>query len=266
MHITIEGLSFAYPAGPRALHDIDLVATGAEVLALVGPNGSGKSTLLKLVSGILRPTAGTIHLGRDAVGDLSVRRLARRLAFVSQERPLGFDFSVREVVAMGRTAHRGRFSRETEADRRAIGEAMVAADIERLADRSIRAVSGGERQRVFLATALAQQPAILLLDEPTNHLDPAHQVRFLTIVGGSADAGMTVVMAMHDLTLAAQSTTRTALLSRGRIVAVDRTDRALTAEQLRSVFGIDIAAGTDNASGVRYVVPIPPALANRGRT
>jgi len=258
MRISIERVSFSYAGGPPVLRDIDLNVASGEFLALVGPNGSGKSTLLKVVSGILRPSTGAVRLGNDPVDSLSVRRLAQRLALVSQERPLGFDFTVREVVAMGRTAHRGRFARETARDRGAIDRAMKSADVEDLAARSIRGISGGERQRVFLATALAQDPAVLLLDEPTTHLDLAHQVRFLSIVRRSSVAGMTVMMAIHDLTLAAQSTERTVLLSAGRIAAIDRTERVLTGANLRNVFGVEVATGFDSRTHAPYVLPILP--------
>jgi len=258
MRISIERVSFSYAGGPPVLRDIDLNVASGEFLALVGPNGSGKSTLLKVVSGILRPSTGAVRLGNDPVDSLSVRRLAQRLALVSQERPLGFGFTVREVVAMGRTAHRGRFARETARDRGAIDRAMKSADVEDLAARSIRGISGGERQRVFLATALAQDPAVLLLDEPTTHLDLAHQVRFLSIVRRSSVAGMTVMMAIHDLTLAAQSTERTVLLSAGRIAAIDRTERVLTGANLRNVFGVEVATGFDSRTHAPYVLPILP--------
>jgi len=203
MRIEIEHVSFSYEPAAPALRAVDLsVATGASV-ALIGPNGSGKSTLLRVASGVLRPDSGVVRLEGRSIAAMSGRQLARHLAMVEQERPMGFDFTVREVVAMGRIPYAGRFTRESGSDRRAIEHAMDLADIGGLADRSIRAISGGERQRVYLGMALAQQPEILLLDEPTTHLDLRHQVQFMSIVRQQVREGMTAIVAIHDLTLAA---------------------------------------------------------------
>jgi len=258
MGIGIEHVSFAYDAETPALKNVDLAVTGGEAVALAGPNGSGKSTLLRIISGVLRPQAGTVRLDDDPIGTLSPRRIARRLAMVEQERPMGFDFTVREVVAMGRIPHRGRFARESQEDRRAIARALEIADVRRLADRSIRAVSGGERQRVYLGMALAQEPDVLLLDEPTTHLDLRHQVQFMTIVRQRALGGMTVAIAIHDLTLAAQAADRIALMSDGRIVVTGSPSDVLTAPNVRRVFGVDAVVGEHPQLGTTYVLPALP--------
>lgn len=263
MHITVDRVSFTYDGATLVLKGIDLAARNGELLALIGPNGSGKSTLLKVISDVLRPSDGTVLLGDTPVKTLSTRRIAQRLAMVEQDREMGFDFSVREVVAMGRTPHRGRFARESGRDRRAVECAMELADIRGLADRSIHAVSGGERQRVFLAMALAQEPEALLLDEPTTHLDLRHQVRFMSIVQERAREGRTVLIAIHDLTLAAQATDRVALLSEGRIVAAGRPSNVLTPSHLRQVFGVDVVVGMHPESQIQYILP---KLPGRGKS
>jgi iron complex transport system ATP-binding protein len=263
MNITVDRVSFTYNGETPVLNEIELEARSGELHALIGPNGSGKSTLLKVISGVLRPSAGTVCLGDTPVKTLSTRRIAQRLAMVEQDREMGFDFSVREVVAMGRTPHRGRFARESGRDRRAVERAMQLADIRGLADRSIRAVSGGERQRVFLAMALAQEPEALLLDEPTTHLDLRHQVRFMSIVQEWVREGRTVLIAIHDLTLAAQTTDRTVLLSDGRIVATGRPSEVLIPTHLKQVFDVDVVVGTHPEPRVHYVLP---RLPGRGRS
>ena len=255
MRVEVRNVSFAYDDRTPALRGVRLDVRSGESVALIGPNGSGKSTLLRVVSGVLRPDMGAVRLDETSVEKLSARRRARSLAMVEQERPMGFDFTVREVVAMGRIPYRGRFAREARADRRAVDRAMDLADIRDLSDRSIRAVSGGERQRVFLGMALAQEPEVLLLDEPTTHLDLRHQVGFMSIVREQACAGMTVLIAIHDLTLAAQATNRIALMSEGRIVVTGIAGDVLTASNVRRVFGVDAFVGEHPELGTTYVLP-----------
>ena len=255
MRIEIENVSFAYDGRTRALQGVHLDVRSGESVALIGPNGSGKSTLLRVVSCLLRPNEGTIRLDGTPLAALSARQVARRLAMVEQERSMGFDFTVREVVAMGRIPHRGRFSRESPDDRRTIERAMELADVRDLADRSIRAVSGGERQLVHLGMALAQEPDVLLLDEPTTHLDLRHQVGFMSIVREQARSGMTVLIAIHDLTLAAQSADRIALMNEGRFVALGAPTEVLTPSNVRHVFGVTAVVGEHPVLGTTYVLP-----------
>jgi iron complex transport system ATP-binding protein len=258
MHITTRGVSFTYDGATFVLEEVDLTAHSGELLSLIGPNGSGKSTLLRVISGVLRPTRGTVWLGESPVEQLSTRRIAQCLAMVEQDRQTGFDFTVREVVAMGRIAHRGRFSRESDRDHKAIDRAMALADVSELANRAIFAVSGGERQRVFLATALAQEPKALLLDEPTTHLDLRHQVQFMSIVRERAEENTTVLIAIHDLTLAAQATDRIALMSEGRVVVTGSPNDVLTRPHLSRVFAVDVAIGTHREPPIPYVLPLLP--------
>ncbi len=255
MRIRTEGVSFAYDAATPALRGVDLEVDDGQSLALVGPNGSGKSTLLKILSGVLRPDGGAVLLDGTPLRALSARQIARRVGMVEQERSMGFDFTVREVVAMGRIPHRGRFARESAADRSAIDRAMDLSDVLRLGQRSIRAVSGGERQRVYLAMALAQRPDVLLLDEPTTHLDLRHQVQFMEIVRERARDGIAVLIAIHDLTLAAQASDRIALLREGQIVVAGAPDKVLTRSNVRRVFDVEALVGRHPERGTIYVLP-----------
>jgi iron complex transport system ATP-binding protein len=258
MHITVECVSFSYDGTTPVLEEIGFTVRRGELLALIGPNGSGKTTLLKVISGVLRPSEGSVLLGDSPVHRLSARRIAQRLAMVEQDRQMGFDFAVREVVAMGRIAHRGRFARESARDRQVIARAMALADVSKLAGRSIQALSGGERQRVFLAMALAQEPKALLLDEPTTHLDLRHQVQFMSIVGERANEGTTVLVSIHDLSLAAQATDRITLMSEGRIVVTGKPSDVLTRRHLEQVFEVDVAVGSHPEPRVSYVLPLLP--------
>lgn len=255
MRIHAARLSFSYDRASQVLDEVDLEVNGNEFVSLIGPNGAGKSTLLKIISGVLHPTAGDVKLGSSSIGKMSVRRIAQHLAMVEQEKPIGFDFTVREVVAMGRTPHRGRFARETTEDQKAVERAMVLADVGDLQGRSIRAISGGERQRVFLAMALAQEPKALLLDEPTTHLDLRHQVQFMSIVRERANEGAAVLMAIHDLTLAAQTTDRIALMHQGSIMVVGSPSDVLTQQHIKQAFNLDVVVGRHQDTSLTYVLP-----------
>lgn len=254
MHIEVQNVSYAYSGERLALQGVTVDVRKGESLALIGPNGSGKSTLLRIVSGVLHPRQGTILLDGEPVGARSTRDLARHLAMVEQECSVGFDFTVREIVALGRIAHRGRFARETAKDRRAIDRAMAWADVSTFADRSIRAISGGERQRVHLAKALAQEPTVLLLDEPTTYLDLRHQTQFMSIVRQRVSEGMTVLIAIHDLTMAAQVANRLCLMSEGQIIVAGVPQEVLTAENVQNAFGVRAIIGAHPQLASTYVL------------
>lgn len=259
MEITVDGLKFSYNGSPL-LDGIDLTVPKGEVLAIVGPNGSGKTTLLKNISGILSPEVGSVYLDMTRLPELSITELARYLAVVEQEREIGFDFTVREVVALGRIPHRGRFARETSADKQWIRRAMELANVAPFAERSIRELSGGEKQRVFLAMALAQNPRVLLLDEPTTYLDINHQLQIMEIVRQQAAAGLTVLMAIHDLNLAAQYADRVTILHRGRLLAIGRPADVLTEANIKQAFQTDVAVGKNPVTNSIYINTVPPKL------
>jgi iron complex transport system ATP-binding protein len=245
--------------GREVLSGVSLDAAPGEVVGLVGPNGAGKTTLLRTCNGSLAPDAGAVRVGGDRVADLSAREAARRVATVPQESPLDFDFSVRETVAMGRTAHVPRFGRRSAADRRAVDRAMDRAAVTDLADRSVTALSGGERARVLLARALAQATPVLLLDEPTANLDVSHRVRTLSLVRDRAADGRAVVAAVHDLDLAARFCDRLVLLADGAVRAAGDPGRVLRSPALDDAFGVRTRVSTDPATGAPRVTALPPA-------
>ncbi|MBM7440975.1 ABC transporter ATP-binding protein [Streptomyces sp. HB132] len=234
MRVDIEALTVEI-AGARLVEDATLRAGSGEVVGLVGPNGSGKSTLLRCVYRALRPTAGAVRVGGDDLLGLGARESARRLAALPQEAVAEFDFTVAEVVAMGRLPHQGPVARATEEDRRTCEAALAHVGAAHLADRGLLTLSGGERQRVLIARALAQQPQVLVLDEPTNHLDIAQQLEVLALVRGS---GLTVLTALHDLNLAAQHCDLIHVIDGGRIVASGAPHEVLTPTLLAGVFGV----------------------------
>jgi iron complex transport system ATP-binding protein len=231
MRLDIEGLSVDAGA-VRLVHDIRLVVESGAFVGLVGPNGSGKSTLLRCVYRALRPAEGVIRLDGDDVHAMEPRAAARRLAALPQESSAEFDFTVAEVVAMGRIPHRDRTA---ASDREICAVAMARTGVTHLADRGFLALSGGERQRVLIARALAQQPRVLVLDEPTNHLDIAHQLDVLSLVRRS---GPTVLAALHDLNLAAAHCDLLYVIADGRIVASGAPHDVLQPALLAEVFGV----------------------------
>ncbi|WP_030610873.1 ABC transporter ATP-binding protein [Streptomyces sclerotialus] len=236
MRVDVEGVTVEL-AGSRIVEDITLRAEGGQVVGVVGPNGSGKSTLLRCVYRALRPTAGTVRLAGDDLHALDAREGARRLAALPQESGAEFDFTAAEVVAMGRLPHhRGSpFAGRSAADAALCAAALNRVGAGHLAARGFRSLSGGEKQRVLIARALAQQPQVLVLDEPTNHLDIAHQLEVLSLVRGS---GLTVLAALHDLNLAASHCDVLYVLDGGRVVAAGPPEDVLSAELLAEVFGV----------------------------
>ncbi|MET8982474.1 heme ABC transporter ATP-binding protein [Streptomyces sp. NPDC004539] len=231
MRLDLDGVTVS-AAGTRLVHDIRLTVEPGTVVGLVGPNGSGKSTLLRCVYQALRPDTGTVRLDGEDLRTTSPRAAARVLAALPQESGAEFDFTVAEVVAMGRLPHERRGVGE---DRKICAEAMAATGVGHLADRGFLALSGGERQRVLIARALAQQPRVLVLDEPTNHLDISHQLDVLTLV---RDAGLTVLAALHDLNLAAAYCDRLYVLADGRLVTSGTPEDVLQPALLAEVFGV----------------------------
>lgn len=224
---------------------VDLHVPRGQFVSLVGPNGSGKSTLLRAIYRAQRPSRGRVMLGGDDVWRLSPQESSRRTGVLMQERHGGFEFTVRDTIAMGRTPHLRAFDRLGPRDREAIDAAVSATALGPLLTRSLGQLSGGERQRVLLARALAQEPTLLVLDEPTNHLDIRHRLEMLELVRAQ---GCTVLAALHDLDLASRYSDAVAVLEDGKLVASGPPQVTLTRGLLRDVFGVDSSAADPTGS------------------
>lgn len=217
---------------------IDFGVEPGAVTALVGPNGSGKSTILRLLGGLWRATEGAVALDGRPLQKLSRRAAARRISFVPQDTGVDFAFRVRDIVEMGRHPHRGRFDAFTEEDRKSVDRALRRADVAALTDRFVNELSGGERQRVLIARSLATETEILLLDEPTSNLDIDHGLEVMALLRRLADAGKSVVVALHDLNAVARFADRVIILDSGRLQAQGQPSEVLREETIEAVFGV----------------------------
>ncbi|HKC90029.1 MAG TPA: ABC transporter ATP-binding protein [Candidatus Limnocylindria bacterium] len=244
--LTATAITASY--GPRVvLRECSFAIGSGEIVAVVGPNGAGKSTLLRVLAGLLRPIAGAVALDGQDVGTMPRSALARRIAVVPQIFDTLFPFTVREVVALGRTTRLSSFGRASADDVSAVERAIGELELDSLASQRIDRLSGGERQRAVLAMALAQEADVLLLDEPTVHLDPGHQIATLELVRTLATKrGLAVCAVLHDLNLASSFASRIVVLADGRVAREGSPAEVLRADLVRAVFGDGLEVVTRN--------------------
>jgi iron complex transport system ATP-binding protein len=255
------GVSFAYVRrGPDVVDGVTLRVPDGAIVGLLGPNGSGKTTLLRLLSGTVMPRCGRIAVGDAPIETLSRRDLARRIAVVPQETHSTFDFNVLEIVLMGRYPHLGAFELEGGDDVRIARAALEATGTAALETRRFAHLSGGEKQRVVIASALAQSSGILLLDEPTASLDLGFQFEIAALLSRlNRDRGVTMLVSTHDLNLAATLCTELVLMQAGRVLAHGPTDHVLTAANVRTLYGVNADVARHERAGHLTVVPLAPA-------
>ncbi len=245
MRLVANGVAVTLEGCP-IVTDAALVVEAGEFVGLVGPNGCGKSTLLRSIYRALRPAAGLISLDGDDLWRLPAKEAARRVAVVTQEGPSDLDFTVEEVVALGRTPHKRPLDRDTGTDREICADALERVDLTDARQRSYATLSGGEKQRVQIARALAQRSHLHLLDEPTNHLDIRYQLEILRLVRG---LGQATLAAIHDLNLAAQYCDRIYVMAAGRLVASGPPEEVLTPERIAECFGVRAHRWTHPGTG-----------------
>ena len=245
MRVEVRDVRFGYGAsGPEVLHGVSLAAECGTLHGVIGPNGSGKSTLLRVIGGVARPSSGCVLLDGQDISSLSPRQAAQRVAAVGASEAVIFPFSVEETVMMGRSPHLRFLTSETSLDVAKAREAMERTGVAHLAERRITALSSGERQRVLIARALAQEPRVLLLDEPTAHLDVNFQVEIMELVQALAhESGITTIAVLHDLNLAGRYCDRITMLSSGQAAACGAPGEVLTEEHLLDVYGVRAIVG-----------------------
>ncbi len=253
MRLQVQDVSFSYPCG-RAVEEISLHVDRGEFVGLIGPNGSGKSTLLKMVYRALRPEQGRILLDGEDLAGMLFRTSALKMAVVGQENEVPFDFSVEEMVAMGRSPHKKLFEADTGEDRRIVHHALEHLGIEQLAKRNYRHLSGGEKQRVLISRAIAQESDFLILDEPTNHLDISYQMQIFDFI---KRLNVTVLSAIHDLNMAALYCDRLYVMEHGHIVLEGTPEEVLTPANIRRVYGVESTVSRHPATGKLSIAFLP---------
>jgi iron complex transport system ATP-binding protein len=262
--VEVENLSFGYTSGATILQDMSFEVQCGTFLAVAGPNGAGKSTLLNLMCRALTPESGTIRIDAAAIESYSRRGLAAKIAIVRQELTPIFGFSVMETVLMARTPYYGSMGFESRADREIANEALEATDTARFASRPLSSLSSGERQRVFIARALAQNSLVMLLDEPTSFLDLKHQVGIYDLLkAAQVEKGKTIVAVTHDINLACQYCDEILLLGADGGFHIGKTKAVLSSEKIKEVFDVDVFAGDIGEES--FFIPLGKFAKNTGK-
>ena len=254
MKLEIKDITFSYNSRP-VLEGVTLRAAEGNVASLVGPNGSGKTTLIKCINRILKPRLGTVLVEKKDVGKVKLRELAKLLGYVPQSAGYVFPSTVFDAVLLGRRPYVNWGI--SPRDKEVVSRMLSLMGLEEMALRQFNQLSGGERQKVLIARALAQEPQVLLLDEPTSNLDLRHQLEVLGIVRSIVnERGIAAIMAIHDLNLASRFSDHLIFLDKGRIYDAGEPAQVLTEENIRDVYGVEAIVSKN--SGHPYIIPIAP--------
>ena len=246
MRLLAENITYSYNKGEETLKGVSINAEKGEFVGIIGPNGGGKSTLLKCIYRALKPSGGKIFLDGEDLLKMPYKKSALKMAVVGQENEIPFDFSVEEIVAMGRTPHKKLFDADTDEDKSMVHHALEHLGMENMAKKNFSKLSGGEKQRVLLARAVAQESDFFVLDEPTNHLDISYQLEIFDFI---KRLNITVVAAIHDLNMAALYCDRLYVLKNGEIVLSGKPHEVLTEENIFNVYGIKSKVAENPANG-----------------
>lgn len=252
--LNLKSVCFSYN-GEKVLDSVSLDVNAREFLGIIGPNGAGKSTLLRIMSNILHPSEGEVFFDHRKIETMTVKEIARNIAVLPAETLFSYDFTVLEIVKMGRAPHLNFWSDGGEQDLKIVRGSLEAVGIQHLSQRNIHSLSSGEKQRVFLAQAMTQQPKVLLLDEPTVHLDIQHQIQILKLLKVWNQTGkLTVVLISHDLNLASQFCGRLVLFNHGSIVSDGTPKEVITEKNIQLVYGIKTKVIDSPSTGLPTVI------------
>jgi iron complex transport system ATP-binding protein len=255
--LKVNSISYGY-GNTFILEEISFSVAQGEFLGIIGPNGAGKTTLLKTINRILVPQKGEIFLEKLNLQHLSLKHIAQKISIVGQDIQLSFSLSVLDLVLMGRFPHVERFKKETKQDLEIVHQCLELTQTEDLANRQFSQLSAGERQRVILAKALAQQPQLLLLDEPTAHLDIGHQIKmFDLLVKLNQQKQLTIIIVLHDLNLAAEYCETLILLEQGKIISYGNCWDVLQFANIERAYGTVVLVKENPISHKPYILPVP---------
>ena len=254
--LEVEKIEFGYSEN-LVLNGIDFSIERGKFISIIGPNGSGKSTLLKTLNNLYIPTCGSIKIDGKDINSFKKRDLAKEIALVPQDTSIDYDFSVEDIVLMGRHPYKKRFERENEDDYSIAREAMELTNTIKFSKKSIREISGGERQRVIIAKALAQNPRIILLDEPTSNLDINHQIDILNLLKKlNRERNTTVILVIHDINLAARYSDEIILVNKGRILSKGRPEDVISLKNIEETYNMKVAIEANKYTNSLYLTPI----------
>lgn len=254
--IEVKNLKFGYRED-LVIKNISFDIKQGKFLSIIGPNGSGKSTILKLLNNIYYPKSAKILIEGKDIKSFKKRDLARRMALVPQYTIINYEFTVEEVVLMGRHPYKGRFERENKNDAEIVREALELTDTLYLKDRIITEISGGERQRVLIAKALAQEPSIILLDEPTAHLDINHQIEILNLLKKlNKEKGTTIVLVIHDINLGIRYSDEIIMLNKGEILGRGTPEQVITKDNIELAYNLKVAIDRNKHTNKIYLTPV----------
>ncbi|MGC8585250.1 MAG: ABC transporter ATP-binding protein [Thermoplasmata archaeon] len=253
--ISLKNVDFSY-GGEFSLKNINMEINDGKIISVLGPNGSGKTTLLKIISGIINDYSGDVFVDNYNIKNIHRKILSRIISYVPQDLTLGFDFSVKEIVMMGRYPHIPLLSDLNKHDLDIVKNAMEITGIKNLENRSIREISGGEKQRVLIARAIAQESRVIVLDEPTSNLDIKYQLEIMKLLNKMVKNGdKTVIMSMHDINLSIRFCDEIFLMNEGKMVSSGKPDEVINDKILSSVYGINAKVLRNGDGRIVYVFP-----------
>ncbi len=254
--ISTKAITFKYDES-TIIDCLDFQVKRGSFITIIGPNGSGKSTLLKLMAANLSCYEGTVLINNRGLNTYKMKELAKEMAVVPQDTSVSYDFDVYDIVLMGRNPHLKRFQKESEVDFQIVKEAMEQTDTLHLKDRKINEISGGERQRVIIARALAQQSKIILLDEPTSSLDIHHQLEVLELLKRlNKEKKVTIIAVLHDMNLAARYSQEILLLHHGKMLTMGKTEEVMTVENLQQAYQMEMIIQRNTYTKALEVIPL----------
>lgn len=254
--IEVENLKFGY-GRDVVLDGISFNIEKGKFVSIMGPNGSGKSTLLKTLNQLHVPWKGKIIVDGNDINRLSKKELAKKMAMVPQNTNIDYEFTVGDIVLMGRHPHKGRFQKEDENDYEIINKVLKMTNTIHLRDKIITDISGGERQRVIIAKALAQKPDIILLDEPTSHLDINHQIEVLKLLKDmNKENGTTIILVIHDINLGARYSDQIIMLSQGKVLGIGSPEQVITKKNVELAYSMNVAIERNKYTDSIYLTPL----------